>query len=165
MTTHTSAAPTIEPSTHRADRLALPLSQVGNAVLRYGLVFLLLLWGSFKFMAFEAEAIRPLLEESPFFAWTLHAFGVRGASALIGVVEVATALAIAARRLSPRLSAYGSMAAAFTFLATLSFLVTTPGVLALDNPWGGFLMKDLILLGGALATAAEALAAAKRAHG
>ena len=49
-----------------------------------------------------------------------------------------------------------SAIAGFTFLVTLSFLVTTPGVFAPDSPIGGFLMKDLILLGAALYTAGEA---------
>lgn len=62
--------------------------------------------------------------------------------------------------MSPALSALGSLIASGTFLVTLSFLVTTPGVLAPDHPFGGFLMKDLILLGAALYTAAEALDAA-----
>ncbi|MEJ7733156.1 MAG: DUF417 family protein [Polyangiaceae bacterium] len=54
----------------------------------------------------------------------------------------------------------GSLLAAGTFLVTLSFLVTTPGAFSPENPMGGFLMKDLILLGAALFTAGEALAAA-----
>ncbi len=53
------------------------------------------------------------------------------------------------------------MLASGTFLVTLSFLVTTPGVLQPTNPFGGFLMKDVILLGAALYTAAEALEAAE----
>jgi uncharacterized membrane protein YkgB len=48
------------------------------------------------------------------------------------------------------------------FLVTLSFLITTPNVFAPSSPWGGFLMKDLILLGAALSTAAEALRASSR---
>ena len=47
------------------------------------------------------------------------------------------------------------------FLVTLSFLFTTPGVLDPQNPAGGFLIKDLILLGAALYTAGEALHAAQ----
>lgn len=45
------------------------------------------------------------------------------------------------------------------FVVTLSFLFTTPGVFEPTSPWGGFLMKDIILLGAALFTAAEALGA------
>jgi len=44
----------------------------------------------------------------------------------------------------------------------VSFLATTPGVFAPDHPFGGFLMKDVVLLGAALYTAAEALGAARR---
>jgi hypothetical protein len=45
--------------------------------------------------------------------------------------------------------------------AALSFLASTPGVFAPTNPFGGFLMKDIMFLGAALYTAAEALEAAK----
>jgi RNA polymerase sigma-70 factor (ECF subfamily) len=37
----------------------------------------------------------------------------------------------------------------------------SPGVLAPTNPFGGFLLKDIVLLGAALSTAAEALEAAR----
>jgi uncharacterized membrane protein YkgB len=138
------------------------LEVAGRGVLRWGLVALLMMWGGFKFAAFEAEGIRPLVEHSPFLRWLYPLLGVRGTSDLIGGVEIAAALLIATRRWSPRLSAAGSLIAVATFMVTLSFLVTTPGVLAPDNPFGGFLMKDGILLGAALATAAEALDAASR---
>jgi uncharacterized membrane protein YkgB len=133
----------------------------GQIVLRYGLVALLVLWGSWKFFEFEAEAIRPLIEESPLMSWMYRLLGVRGTSSLIGVVELVSASLICARRWRPDLSAIGSLIATGTFLTTLSFLVTTPGVLAPDNPWGGFLLKDIILLGASLITAAEALQAAQ----
>ena len=138
------------------------LARTGRAVLRYGLAALLLLWGSFKFTGFEAEGIRPLVEHSPLLHWLYPLLGVRGASALIGVVELVAALLICTRRWAPRLSAAGSLIAAGTFLVTLSFLITTPGVLAPTNPFGGFLMKDIMLLGAALYTAAEAIEAARQ---
>jgi reactive chlorine resistance protein C len=138
------------------------LAVVGLGVLRYGLVALLVMWGGFKFAAFEAEGIRPLVEHSPLLSWLYPLLGVRGTSGLIGVVELTAALLMATRRWRARLSAMGSLLAAGTFLVTLSFLITTPGVLAPSNPFGGFIMKDLILLGAALYTAAEALSAARR---
>jgi uncharacterized membrane protein YkgB len=150
------------PFTASNERWAPVLAAAGTGVLRYGLVLLLLLWGSFKFAAFEAEAIRPLVENSPLVAWMYAAFGVRGTSAVFGVVEVGAALAIGLRRWLPRVSAYGSLVASGVFIVTLTFLFSTPGAFALDSPWGGFLMKDLILLGAAWATAAEALAARQR---
>jgi len=147
------------PFTETDERWAPSLASAGTHVLRYGLAALLLLWGAFKFLEFEAEAIRPLVENSPFVSWMYAAFGVRGTSAVFGVVEVGAALAIALRRWLPRASAYGSLVAGGVFLVTLTFLFTTPGAFAPDSPWGGFLMKDVVLLGAALATAAEALGA------
>ena len=141
------------------DKRVETLASVGLGVLRYGLVFLLLLWGSFKFSAFEAEGIKPLVEHSPFLSWLYPLLGVRGASDFIGVTEVSTGVLIAMRRWLPRVSAYGSLSASFIFVPTLSFLFTTRGVLAPTNPNGGFLMKDILLLSAALYTAAEALKA------
>jgi reactive chlorine resistance protein C len=63
--------------------------------------------------------------------------------------------------LAPQLSAIGSLLAAGIFVVTLSFLFTTPGALSPTDAMGGFLMKDLSLLGAALYTAAEALSAAR----
>jgi reactive chlorine resistance protein C len=135
------------------------LRRVGLGVLRYGLVALLLFWGGFKFAAFEAEGIRPLVENSPLLSWLYPLLGVRGTSSLIGVVEIAAAALIGLRRWKPVLSAVGSLVAASTFVVTLSFLITTPGALSPTSPFGGFLMKDIMLLGAALFTAAEALEA------
>jgi uncharacterized membrane protein YkgB len=137
------------------------LANFGRLVLRYGLAALLLLWGGFKFAAFEAEAIRPLAENSPLLSWLYPLLGTRGTSSLIGVVEVAAAFLICTRRWTPGLSAIGSLIAAAIFLVTLSFLITTPGALSPTSPIGGFLLKDVILLGAALYTAAEALEAAR----
>lgn len=136
------------------------LAAVGRGVLRYGLVVLMVLWGAFKFTAFEADGIRPLVEHSPLLRWLYPLLGVRGTSSTIGIVELSAAALICTRRWRPALSAAGSLLAAATFAITLSFLVTTPNVLAPTNPFGGFLMKDIILLGAALYTAAEALEAA-----
>lgn len=134
----------------------------GFAVLRYGLAFLLLAGGAVKFAEFEAEGIRPFIEHSPFMSWMYTVFSVRAASAVIGVVEIALGLAIALRRWAPALSGIASLAASFMFLLTFSFFFTTPGATAPNSEVGGFLMKDLILLGGSLAIAAEALGAASR---
>lgn len=135
------------------------LGALGRAVLRYGLVALLLMWGGFKFAAFEAEAIRPLIENSPLLAWLYPLLGVRGTSALIGVIEICAALLIAVRPWWPGASAVGSLLASGTFLVTLSFLFTTPGAFSPASSVGGFILKDLILLGAALYTASDALEA------
>jgi uncharacterized membrane protein YkgB len=137
------------------------IEDVGTGVLRYGIVFLLVVIGAAKYFAFEAEAIRPLVENSPFLSWMIGAFGVQGTSSIIGTLEIATGLAIASRPFAPTVSAIGSTAGVVIFLTTLSFLFSTPGALSLKHPAGGFLMKDIVLLGACIATAAEALNAAR----
>ncbi len=145
-------------------RIALA-EDVGTGVLRYGIVFLLVVIGAAKYFAFEAEAIKPLVGNSPFLSWMLGAFGVQGTSAIIGTIEIATGLAIASRPFAPTVSAIGSAAGVVTVLTTLSFLFSTPGALSLKHPASGFLMKDVVLLGACLATAAEAFGAARARTG
>lgn len=133
----------------------------GIGISRYGLAGLLLLWGSFKFFPFEAMAIQPLVGHSPLFSWMLPIFGLRGTSSIIGIVEVSTGLLIVTRHWLPRVSAYGSLVASVIFAITLSFLVSTPGAFATSSPLSGFLLKDIMFLGGALVTAGEASGAAQ----
>jgi uncharacterized membrane protein YkgB len=134
---------------------------VGIGVLRYGVVFLLVAIGAAKYFAFEAAAIQPLVQNSPFLSWMLGTFGVQGTSSIIGTVEIAIGLAMASRPIAPTISAVGSAAGVLTFLTTLSFLFSTPGALSLKHPAAGFLMKDVVLLGACITTAAEALGAAR----
>ena len=122
----------------------------GQQLQSLGAGILLLLFGTFKFFQFEAEGIQPLLTHSPLLAWLPVTLGVRGSAALIGVVEVLAGLGIAFGPWFPRLGTVSGLLATITFLTTLSFLVTTPGVLAPGNDAGGFLLKDLILLGAAI---------------
>lgn len=147
------------------DRAADVLLRSSAIVLRYGLVLLVLWFGVFKFTPTEAQAIQPLVANSPILSWLYAVTDVRGASRVIGLAEVTIALLIAARPFAPRASALGSLGAIAMFLTTLSFLVTTPGSwgrvdgLLVPVGAGGFLIKDLLLLGAALWTASEALTA------
>ena len=143
------------------------LTTIGTHVARYGLVVVLVWIGGMKFTAYEAEGIRPLVENSPLMAWAYRAVSVGGFSTLLGAVEIAVGLLIALRPAWPMGSAVGSGLAAGMFLTTLSFLVTTPGwepslggFPALSAMPGQFLLKDVVLLGAALFTAGEALGAA-----
>jgi len=136
-------------------------------VLRYGLVLLVLWFGLFKFTPTEAQAIQPLVANSPLLSWLYALTDVRGASRLIGIAEIVIALLIAARPISSRASALGSLGATVMFLTTLSFLASTPGSwgrvdgFLVPTGAGGFLIKDLLLLGAALWTAYEALTASR----
>jgi uncharacterized membrane protein YkgB len=133
------------------------LSVVGALVLRYSLVFFLVLFGALKWTAAEAKGIEPMVSHSPFLFWLYPAFGIQGGSEAIGMVELVIALLIVVRRWAPRVSAIGSTAAVGMFLVTLSFIVTTPNI----GEGATFLLKDLTLLGAALWTAGEAFGAAQ----
>ena len=75
----------------------------------------------------EANAIQPLLANSPWLRW-LYAFtDVRGASRLTGTAEIVVALLVAARPFVPRLSALGSCGAVAMFATTLSDALGTIG--------------------------------------
>jgi len=126
-----------------------------------------LLWiGGMKFTAYEAEGIRPMVANSPLMGWVYGFMSVTAFSALLGVIEIAVGLLIALRPVWPTGSAAGSGLAAGMFLTTLTFLITTPGwepsaggFPALSAMPGQFVLKDIVLLGVALWTAGEALAA------
>src|SRR5262245_9217867 len=141
---------------------------LGGHALRYGLVVILLWIGGMKFTAYEAEGIRPFVENSPLFAWTYPVFGAQGLSTILGATEILVGLLIAARPWLPRLSAIGSLLAVGMFLSTLSFLVTTPGAWAdeiggfpaIGVP-GQFLIKDVALLATAVWSFGEAVRATR----
>jgi uncharacterized membrane protein YkgB len=140
------------------------IQATGTALIRYGLVLVLAWIGAMKFTAYEANSIQPLVANSPLMSWVYHLFSVGAFSALLGIVEVGTAVMIAARPFSATMAAIGSALAAMTFLTTLSFLFSTPGweaslggFPALAVVPGQFLIKDVVLLGAALWSLGEAL--------
>src|SRR5271170_5696112 len=162
----------VEASTERmlveaANRIASSayLEKLGIYISRYGLVVTLLLIGILKFTGAEAQGIQPLVAGSPLMFWLYRVFGLQTVSNLIGATEIVVAVLIALRPVSARLSFAGSLGAVITFLLTLSFLFSTPGAfqvshgLPLLGDTGQFLIKDLVLLGAAVCTAAEARSA------
>ena len=149
-----------EPRTNRN------LYTVEAMLLRYGLALIFLWIGGMKFTAYEAQGIRPLAENSPLMSWLLAVLSTQAFSNLLGVVEIATGVLLALRPLSALAAAIGSGMAIATFLTTLSFLFTTPGwerslggFPTLSALPGQFLLKDVVLLGAAVWSLREALAA------
>jgi reactive chlorine resistance protein C len=151
-----------------ATRRANVLDSLGANLARYGLVVVIGWIGLMKFTAFEANGIRPLVANSPLMSWFYDIFSVTTFSALLGVVEVAAAVLLAVKPWAPRLSAVGSVIAIGLFVATLSFLFTTPGVFEASqggfpmlSSTGQFLIKDVALLGVSVWSLADALRTAK----
>jgi len=146
-------------------RIAERLSGVGALVSHYGLVLVIFWIGAMKFTAYEANSIQPMAANSPLMRWLYGFLSVQGFSDLLGVVEIAIAVMIGMRWLSPRVSAVGSMLAILMLLTTLSFLFSTPGwepslggFPALAVVPGQFLLKDLVLLGASIWSLGESLA-------
>jgi len=160
----------IQDTVSEKSSLSSQVEAVGSGLARYGLAVVVAWIGLMKFTAYEAEGISPFVAHSPLMSWVYGLMSVRGFSAVLGVVEVAIALLIAARPFWPRASALGSALAVGMFLTTLSFLFTTPGVWepsaggfpALSGFPGQFLIKDLALLGISLWSLGEAWKASQR---
>jgi reactive chlorine resistance protein C len=141
------------------------LSDLGIHLIRYGLVLVIFWIGAMKFTAYEANGIQPLVANSPLMGWLYGFLSVRAFSSLLGIVEIALAVMLGLRWLSPRVSAIGSMLAILMFLTTLSFLVSTPGwepslggFPALAVVPGQFLLKDIVLLGASIWSLGESMA-------
>jgi uncharacterized membrane protein YkgB len=144
------------------------IETLGGHTIRYGLVLVLLWIGGMKFTAYEAEGISVFVSNSAFMSWAYLLFSKGQFSALLGVTEVIVAALIAVRPFSARISAAGSALAVGMFLTTLSFLLSTPGVIeatlgfpGLSVVPGQFLLKDFVLLGAALWSTGESLRAVR----
>ena len=128
------------------------------AYLRWSLVLVFLWFGGMKFTAYEAGGISPFIVNSPIMHWLNIWFGVQGASEVIGVLELSTAAALIVGARLAFASALGAAMSCATYVITLTFLVTTPGVAepsaggfpAISAPIGQFLLKDIVLLAASL---------------
>lgn len=122
------ASPEMRAPYQSPDAAGVAFERAGAKVFRYGLALIFLWAGLLKFTAYEAKNIEPMVMNSPIWAWAYQSMGLQGLSNVIGVIEVSIGLLIATRALWPKASAIGSIGAIITFLITLSFMLTTPGV-------------------------------------
>jgi uncharacterized membrane protein YkgB len=103
-------------------------------------------------------------------SWVYDVFSVTTVAWGLGTLEIVAAVLIALRHWFPRVCAVGSAMAIVLFCGTLSFLFTTPTVVArfvgpipvLSGMPGQFLLKDLVLIGVAVWSLGESLAAARQ---
>ena len=144
------------------------LASVGFSVMRCGLATCLLWIGALKFTDYEVQNAEPLVTASPLTSRFREKLGAQKLARIVGVTQITLGSLIAAKPFAPRASAVGSFGAAGMMLGTLSFLATTPeawqegqGVPQLSM-LGEALLKDGVLLGAAILTAAESLRAAGR---
>lgn len=143
------------------------LGSVGFSVMRCGLATTLLWVGALKFKDYEVQNAEVLVTASPLTSPLRRKLGAKKLGWLVGVMQLTLGSMIAAKPVAPQASAVGGFGAAGMMLCTLSFLVTTPeawqegqGVPQLSM-LGEALLKDTVLFGAALLTAAESLRAAR----
>jgi uncharacterized membrane protein YkgB len=124
-----------------------------------GMIVMLLWAGSFKMTGPGAEAITPLVSNSPFVGWHFKVFGPIVGSDIIGLTEILAALLIIIGYFKPKAGILAGLIATFMFLTTSSMFLTTPGtVIAVPGIsylrymsfLGLFLFKDVISLGVSL---------------
>ena len=141
-----------------------------TAIGTYGAYFALAViyfwFGGMKFTHYEAQGLVPLVSNSPFLGWVYNIFSVDTFSSLLGVLEVSIGALIAGRLLSPKLSLIGGALSAGLFFTTLSFMLSTPGVIepslgfpAISVAPGQFLLKDIGLLAASIFVAGHSLTA------
>jgi uncharacterized membrane protein YkgB len=158
------------PHLDRADNRELghAISTFGEQALRYSIILVLLWIGAMKFTAYEAGAIQGLVASSPITSWLYSVFDLRGASNLIGSIEILTATALLFAPLHRNIAIAGALAAVVTFAVTLSFLFSAPGwevslggFPALSVVPGQFLLKDAVLLAASVSLLGHALSRQK----
>ncbi|KAB1228577.1 DUF417 family protein [Chryseobacterium viscerum] len=126
------------------------LSLIGYYISLFGAALILLWIGIFKFTPTEAAAIKPLVENHflTFFVYKLTS--VQTVSNLIGVIEIIIALLLIFSAKFAVLKKYAGIGMIVTFLVTLSYLFTTPGMWKVVDGvpvTDFFILKDLMLLG------------------
>lgn len=137
--------------------------EIGRLIGLLGVVLVLVLIGALKFTQVEIEGLRPFIGGTPWLAWMYAAFGEAGASYFLGVVELATAMLLILSPWSARAGIVGGVLAAFTFFVTTTIMFAVPiwETASGGFPWlngiGQFLIKDVALLGVALAILGESL--------
>ncbi|WP_329460782.1 YkgB family protein [Streptomyces sp. NBC_01497] len=148
--------------------LSEKLQQLGKPLLRAGLSLNLLWIGRLKFEDYEVENIRPVVIGSPLLSSLAERLGEHRLARGVGLTEITMGAMIASKPVAPRVAAIGSLGAIAMFAFTLSFLVTTPEAWQPESrepklsPAGQFIVKDVVMMAGAMLTASEALEATKR---
>lgn len=135
---------------------------VSNHILRLTLAIVFLAFGYVKFFPFEADGVEPLISAHPALGWLLPIFGKAGASAFLGVVEIAAGLALLIGFRSVLANLFGGILTLVTFTITVSLLFFIPGVFEESaggfpaiSGTGGFLLKDTVLLAAGLVFAEQ----------
>ncbi|PWN66748.1 DUF417 family protein [Chryseobacterium oncorhynchi] len=124
--------------------------KLGYYISLFGAALILLWIGIFKFTPTEAAAIKPLVENHFLTFFVYKIMSVQAMSNLIGTIEIIIALLLIFSAKFAVLKKYAGIGMIVTFLVTLSYLFTTPGMWKVVDGvpvTDFFILKDLMLLG------------------
>lgn len=125
-------------------------TRIGYYISLFGAALILLWIGIFKFTPTEAAAIKPLVENHFLTFFVYKIISVQTVSNLIGAIEIIIALLLIFSAKFAVLKKYAGIGMIATFLVTLSYLFTTPGIWKIVDGvpvTDFFILKDLMLLG------------------
>jgi uncharacterized membrane protein YkgB len=125
-------------------------------LVRASMVIIFLLFGYQKWFAYEATVLIPFISHDPLISWLYPAFGLQGASWLLGVSEWIFGALLFLGFWDKRLGILGAIGSTITFATTVSIIPFMP------NKWDPaagfpamagnvpFLVKDLVLLAASI---------------
>jgi uncharacterized membrane protein YkgB len=117
------------------------------------MVIVFLLFGYQKWFEYEAQVLIPYISSGPLISWIYPAFGIRGGSWFLGIMEWIFCLLIFLGFWSRHAGILGALGSCATFVATVTIIPFMPN--GWDEVAGGFpamtgnvpfLMKDVLLL-------------------
>lgn len=126
------------------------LARLGYYILLLGIALIMLWIGIFKFTPTEAVGIKPLVENHFLLFWLYDVLNVQQVSDLFGVIEIITGLLLLFSVRYDVLRPFAALCLIATFVITLSFLFTTPGIWKIVDGVPStdfFILKDLPMLG------------------
>lgn len=124
--------------------------KLGYYISLFGAALILLWIGIFKFTPTEAQGIKPLVENHFLTFFVYKIASVQAVSNAIGAIEIIIALLLIFSVKFAFLKRYAGIGMIVTFLVTLSYLFTTPGVWKVVDGvpvTDFFILKDMMLLG------------------
>ena len=127
-----------------------PTYNLGYYISLFGAALILLWIGIFKFTPTEAQGIKSLVENHFLTFFVYKIASVQAVSNAIGAIEIIIALLLIFSVKFAFLKRYAGIGMIVTFLVTLSYLFTTPGVWKIVDGvpiTDFFILKDLMLLG------------------
>lgn len=126
------------------------LARLGYYISLLGIVLIMLWIGVFKFTPTEAAGIKPLVENHFLLFWLYDVLNVQQVSNLFGVIEIITGLLLLFSLKFDVLRPLAAFCLIATFVITLSFLFTTPGIWKIVDGVPStdfFILKDIPMLG------------------